>query len=182
MSDLVKAILEAWLPTTWSRLTAGATISSAIGAFFLPEFLRLLCIQISDRITLLIRIGMPLLVLLSGTFLVLLIVVQHSKILKSQKQPQLPMPPPVAKPTQLPKEQIDILLLLFEQGELLTFQIAQSLNMEDKEEIIKYHLQELVKGGLVRGIHLPGIGPPGQSSWFIYDKGKKYLIESKLIS
>jgi len=182
MSDLVKAILEAWLPTTWSRLTAGASISSAIGAFFLPEFLRLLCIQISDRITLLIRIGMPLLVLLSGTFLVLLIVVQHSKTLKSQKQPQLPMPLPVAKPTQLPKEQIDILRLLFEQGELLTFQIAQRVNMEQKEDIVKYHLRELTKRDFVREIGLPGIGPPGQSSWFATDKGKTYLIENKLVS
>jgi repressor of nif and glnA expression len=54
--------------------------------------------------------------------------------------------------------------------------------MEDKEEIVKYHLQELAKRGFVREINLPGIGPPGQSSWFITDKGKKYLIENKPIS
>jgi hypothetical protein len=180
MSDLVKAILETWLPTTWSRLTAGASISSAIGAFFLPEFLRLLYIQISDRITLLIRIGMPLLVLLSGTFLVLLIVVQHYKTLRSQKQPPSPMPQPVTKPAVLPKEQVDILILLSRQGELFTFQVTKLLDIS--EAITKYHLQELRKKQFVMELTLPYRGLPGQHSWTINDKGTKYLIENKLIS
>ncbi|MCJ7654143.1 MAG: hypothetical protein MUO97_02385 [Dehalococcoidia bacterium] len=54
--------------------------------------------------------------------------------------------------------------------------------MEDKEEIVKSHLRKLAKSGLVKEIDLPGIGPPGQSSWFITDKGKEYLIENNLIS
>jgi hypothetical protein len=163
-------------------LIAGSSITLGINAIFLPEFLKLLCIKLSDHTTLLIRIATPLFLWLLGAFIVLSIVVQYSKTLKTQKQPPLPILPPIVKPTQLPKEQKNILLLLFEQGELLTFQIAQGLNMEDKEDIVKYHLQELAKRDLVRGIHLPGIGPPGQSSWFITDKGKKYLIENKLIS
>jgi len=142
----------------------------------------MLCIILSDHTILLIRIAMPLLIWLLGSLLVLYTVVQYYKNFNSQKQLPPPIPPPIAKPTELPKEQTDILLLLFEQGELLTFQIAQRLNMEDKEEIVKYHLRELTQKKFIKELSLPGIGPPGQHSWFITDKGKKYLIENKLIS
>lgn len=182
MYDLVKTILKSWLPTTWSRRIAAASIPTAVGAFFLPEFLQLLYIEISRCTILLIRIGMPLLVLLFGTFLVLLIVVQHFKKIMVQKQTLSQIIQSDPKPIELPKEQKNILLILFEQGELLTFQIAQRLNMENKEDIIKYHLRELTKRDFVSEIDLPGIGPPGQSSWFINDNGTKYLIENKLIS
>ncbi len=74
---------------------------------------------------------------------------------------------------ELPKEQIDILHLLFREGEQLTFQIAQSLNMEDKEEIVKYHLQDLSKRGLVSEIGWPVSGLLGQSSWRETKNGKK---------
>ncbi len=90
--------------------------------------------------------------------------------------------PPIVEPIEPPKEQTDILILLFKEGEHLTFQIAQMLTMEKKEEIVKYHLQELTQRGFVTEIDLPGIGPLGQSSWFITDKGKKYLIENKIIT
>jgi hypothetical protein len=182
MHDLVKAILESWLPTTWSRRTAVASIPIAVGAFFLPEFLRLLYIETSRCTTLLIRIGTPLLVLLFGTFAVLLMVVQYSKTLKSEKAPSLLMPPLSPKINKLPKEQTDILIVLYKYGEHLTFQIAQRINMEKKEDIVKYHLRELAPKGFVKELTEAHSGPRGQSSWFITDKGKKYLIENKLIS
>ena len=173
-------ILEVWLPTRWSRLTAGLSITSGTGAIFLPEFLKLLCIQLSDHTILLLRIAVPLLIWLFGTFLVLLMVVQYSKTLKTQKQPPLPILPSVVKPAQLPKEQVDILMLLSRQGELFTFQIVQILNISN--DIAKYHLQELRRNKFVTESSLPYRDLPGQHSWSINDKGTKYLIENKLIS
>jgi hypothetical protein len=173
-------ILESLLPTKWSRWIAALSIASGTASFFLPEFLKLVCIKISECTALLLRISTPLFLWLLGSLIVLAIVVQYSKVLKVQKQAPLPISTPVAKPSKLPKEQTHILLLLFKQGELLTFQIAQSLNM--LEDIAKYHLKKLTKEDFVREINLPGIGPPGQSSWFITDNGKKYLIENRLIS
>ena len=173
-------ILENWLPTKWSRLIAGSTTTLVPISVALPEFLQRFDIQLSKENTLLIRVSVPLVLLWIGTFLVLLIVVQHSKTLKSQKQPQLPMPLPAAKPAVLPKEQLDILILLSKQGELFTFQIAKLLDIS--EDIAKYHLQELRKKQFVRELTLPYRGLPGQHSWTINDKGKKYLIENKLIS
>ncbi len=99
---------------------------------------------------------------------------------KPQNQP--PSLKPIANQIELQKEQKDILLILLESGERLTFQIAQRLNMEKKEEIVKYHLQKLARRGFATEIDLPGIGPWGQSSWAINDQGKKYLIENKIIS
>ena len=90
------------------------------------------------------------------------------------------MPLPAAKPAVLPKEQLDILILLSRQGELFTFQIAKLLDIS--EDIAKYHLQELHKKQFVGELTLPYRGLPGQHSWTINDKGKKYLIENKLIS
>lgn len=170
-------ILELWLPTKSSRLIAALSITLGTSAIFLPQFLNMLCIQLSDHTTLLIRIALPLLTWLFGTFLVLHIVVQHSKTLKSQKQPTLPILPPVAKPTILPKEQADILILLSRQGELFTFQIAKLLNIS--EDTAKYHLEELRKNKFIK-VGLPTL--PGQHLWIIEHKAKKYLIENKLIS
>jgi hypothetical protein len=173
-------ILEFWLPTKSSRLIAGLSITLGVGAFLLPEFLSTLSIQIPGHLALLIRIVTPILLWLLGSLLVLHTVVQYSKTLKAQNQLPPPIPQAISKPVKLPKDQEDLLILLYKQGELLTFQIAQSLNMT--EDIAKYHLKELTPKKFVREINLPGIGPPGQSSWFVTDKGKKYLIENKLIS
>lgn len=173
-------ILETLLPTKSSRLIAGSSITLGISAIFLPEFLKLLCIKLSDHTTLLIRIATPLFLWLLGALIVLSIVVQYSKTLKAKKQAPLPIPPPVAIPTQLPKEQVAILIHLSKQGELFTFQIAKLLDIS--EDITKYHLQELRKKQFVRELTLPYKGLPNQHSWTINDKGKKYLIENKLIS
>ena len=78
----------------------------------------------------------------------------------------------------LDKEKTDILLYIHKNiGDTLTFQIIQSLNMS--EDIAKYHLHELYKEELIsKGLPIL----PGQQSWNINDKGKKYLIENKLIT
>jgi len=169
-------ILESLLPTKWSRWIASLSIISGIAVFFLPESLKLLCIKISDSTALLLRISLPLFLWLLGSLLVLAIVVQYCKTLKTQKQPPSPILPPIAKPVQLPKEQIEILLLLLKQGELFIFQITQTLNIS--EPIIKYHLQELYKNNFI----LQGLPTKPGRPWHITDKGTKYLIENKLIS
>jgi len=53
----------------------------------LPEFLQKFDILLSKGNIVLIRVSVPLLILWLGTLGVLLVVVQHSKTLKSQKQP-----------------------------------------------------------------------------------------------
>lgn len=174
-------ILELWLPTKLSILIAGLSTTLGASAFLLPEFLNIMSIRIPCHLTLLIRIGSPLLLWLLGSLFVLHTVVQYSKTLRSQKTSPPPILSPIAKLPQLSQELIDILIVLFS-NELLTFQIAQKLNMENKEEIVKSHLRKLANGGFIKEINLPGIGPPGQSSWFITNKGKDYLIENKLIS
>ena len=173
-------ILELWLPTKSSRLIAGLSTTLGASAFLLPEFLNTMSIRTPCHLTLLIRIGSPLLIWLLGSLFVLHTVVQYSKTVKVQKQIPLPIPPSVAKPTQLPKEQIDILVLLHKQGELFTFQIAKLLDIS--EDIAKYHLQKLRTNKLITELGLPYRGLPGQHSWHINDKGKEYLIENKLIS
>jgi hypothetical protein len=182
MMKYLDEILEFWLPTKPSRLIAGISILIGLSAIGLPEFLQLLCIKMPDHIALLIRIGAPLLIWLLGSLFALNSVVQYSKTLKVPKQVSPSIAPPIPKPTQFPKEQTDILLILHQQGTLHTFEVAQRLNMEKKEDIVKYHLQALKQMGFVKEISLPIKGLPGQSSWFITDKGKKYLIENKLIS
>jgi len=128
---MVKAILETWLPTKWSKLIAGLTIALVVPSTRLPEFLRYVQIEMTNPTALLIRTGMPLLVLLSGTFLVLLMVIQHSKTLKSQKQPQAPMPILAKKPAVFPKEQIDILLCIFEKtGDTLTITLSPTVQKD----------------------------------------------------
>ena len=176
--SLIDQFLEACLPTKWSRLIAGLTIVTVGVTTYLPEFLQKYDIQLTKEKILLIRVTAPLLILLLGTFLVLLMVVQHYKNIKSQKQPHSPMPMLTTKPSVFPKEQVDILLCILEKtGDTLTFEIVQSLKMS--EDIAKYHLQELCKKEFI-GEGLPIL--PGQQSWNINDKGKKYLIENKLIT
>ncbi|MBU4445017.1 hypothetical protein KJ656_08060 [bacterium] len=78
----------------------------------------------------------------------------------------------------LDKEKTDILIYIHKNIEdTLTFQIIQSLNMS--KDIVKYHLQELCKEQFINE-GLPYL--KGQQSWNINDKGKKYLIENKLIT
>lgn len=78
----------------------------------------------------------------------------------------------------LDKEKTDILLYLLNHiGDTLTFQIVKSLNMS--EDIAEYHLKDLYKKEFIRE-GLPIL--PGQHSWSIDDKGKRYLIKNKLIS
>ena len=112
-------ILEVWLPTKSSRLIAGLSTTLGASAFLLPEFLSTLNIQIPDHLTLLIRIATPVLIWLLVSLFVLYTVVQYYKNLNLQKQLPPPILPPIAKPTELPKEQTDILLLLFKQGNRL---------------------------------------------------------------
>jgi len=78
----------------------------------------------------------------------------------------------------LDKEKTDMLLFLhINAGDTHTFQITQSLNIS--EDIVKYHLQELRKEQFINE-GLPYL--KGQQSWNITDKGKKYLIENKIIT
>lgn len=174
-------ILKDLLPTKWSQWIASLTIISGIASFFLPHPLKLLGIGLSPCTELLLRISLPLSLWLLGSLIVLAILVRHCKAINPPKRTAPPPLPLLGKSGKLPKEQTDILLILFKQ-ELLTFQVAQHLNMEKKEDIVKYHLQALAKKGFVREITLPIKGLPGQTSWHIIDKGKAYLIENKLIS
>jgi predicted nuclease with TOPRIM domain len=90
-------------------------------------------------------------------------------IVQKYQQPNAPL---------LDKEETEILLFLFNHhSDALTFQIAKSLNLS--EDIAKYHLEELHQKKFIR-ISFPIV--PGQDSWTIEQKGKKYLVENKLIS
>lgn len=86
---------------------------------------------------------------------------------------------PFSSPTTtLPKYQKDILLYLLNHvGDTLTFETVNLLNTS--EDIAKYHLQELHKKQFISE-GLPVL--QGQQSWLITDKGKKYLIENRLIT
>src|SRR3972149_1086668 len=89
-------ILELWLPTRSQRLIAGLSTALGTGAFLLPEILHKVSIRIPCHLTLLTRIGAPLLIWLIGSLFVLHTVVQYSKTLKTQNQsppsPQIPQP------------------------------------------------------------------------------------------
>lgn len=74
-----ESILEEWLPTKWSRIIAASSVTLAGPAFFFPEFLHKLGIQISDNAELLLRISTPAVLLLVGIFVVLALVVRHSR-------------------------------------------------------------------------------------------------------
>jgi len=166
--------LESWLPTKWSRWVTALTIMLTGVSIGMPEFLLKFDIKLSKENTLLIRVSVPLLILFLGTLIVLLIIVQYSKVLKVQKQPASAPPEPMTK---LPKLQESILLHIHRHiSGSFTFQITKSLNMS--ETIAKYHLQELHKSNFIRQ-GLPY--KPGQT-WLITDKGTKFLIENKLIS
>ncbi len=81
--NLWESLLEEWLPTTWSRRIAAASVALTGSAFFLPEFLEKLGFLFSEPITLLIRIAAPLAIVGVGLFGVLTLVVQHSHSPKS---------------------------------------------------------------------------------------------------
>ncbi|GFO62563.1 hypothetical protein M1B72_20820 [Geomonas paludis] len=79
---LLDPILEVWLPTKWSRWAVGVTILLATFATRLPEFLPLAGYTLLDQQKLLVQILAPTLICLIGTFIVLNLVVRHSKSLK----------------------------------------------------------------------------------------------------
>ena len=81
--------------------------------------------------------------------------------------------------TLLDKTKTDILLYIFDHqhSDPLTFHIAQSLDIS--EVIAKYHLEELQKNEFIKE-GLPVLA--GQQSWGLKSKGKKYLIENKIIT
>jgi hypothetical protein len=166
--------LESWLPTKWSRWIAALTLVLLLPSTYLPEFLQRYDIQLSKEKILLIRGSVPLLILLLGSFSILLIVVRHYNTLKTPKKPASEPPKPITK---LSKLQDSILLYMHKHiSGSFTFQIAQSLNMS--ETIAEYHLQELHKVNFIR----QGLPDKPGRLWHITDKGIKYLIENKLIS
>jgi len=79
--NMMHSILEEWLPTKWSRLIAGSSLSLALGAIFLPETLKSIGIKIAEETALLIRISIPLALLCFGLLAVLFLVVRHSRSL-----------------------------------------------------------------------------------------------------
>jgi len=167
-------ILEFWLPNKPSRLIAGMSITLGIASIALPHFLRLIHIKVEEHIALLIRIATPLLIWLVGSLFVLLIVVRHCKTLKTQRQPTTALPKPKIK---LKKLQKSILLHIHKNiDSSFIFQIVQTLNIS--EEIAEYHLQTLHEINFIE----QGLPDKPGRPWHITDKGKKYLIENKLIS
>lgn len=80
---LYDSILEDWLPTPRSILTAGSTISLTLLSIGLPEYLQKIGIKFTVEKTLLLRTVAPLMILCAGTFIVLLLVVLHYKSVKS---------------------------------------------------------------------------------------------------
>jgi len=78
------SILEEYLPSRWSIRIAGLTPPLAIAGIFLPEFLQKIGIPPTEKYILALRIGLPLLILFFGTFIVLLLVLRHWKLAKSE--------------------------------------------------------------------------------------------------
>lgn len=81
MKDLWHSILREWLPTKLSRLIAATTSSLAIAGIFLPETLKSIGIQMPEEKILLFRVSVPLALLCAGMFVVLILVVRHSRSL-----------------------------------------------------------------------------------------------------
>jgi len=164
-------ILKDILPTKWSRYIAALTALLVIPVSRLPLYWPLSKLVTTKIEIQLFQALLSILTILIGALIILIIVLNHlknSKILIAT----------TAKKTELPQFQKDILLYLYKNiGDTLTFQIIQTLNIS--EDIVKYHLQELLKEQFVDK------GPPvlpGQQSWNITDNGKKYLIENKIIT
>lgn len=82
MKELWQAILQDWLPTKWSRLIAGVTVTLTGAAFYLPEGLLLLGSQLTPNTTLLVRCTAPLFLLSLGLFVLLACVVLHYRSLR----------------------------------------------------------------------------------------------------
>ena len=165
-------ILKAWLPTKWSRLIAGASLTLGAVSYVLPDFLNTINVKLPDHLTLLIRIGSPLLIWLLGSLFVLHIVVQYSKILRTKNQ--FPEPPQI---TNLPKDQIIILVLLFKphyQKGLTSDAISKLLSLEI--QTVNYHLEELERHKMV---YAHWRAP---RMWTLIQQGRRYLIEDKLTS
>jgi hypothetical protein len=80
------SILEEYLPSRWSIWIAGLTPTLAFAAIFLPDFLQKIGIPPTKEYILPLRIGLPLLILFLGTFVVLLLVVRHARTTKDLKK------------------------------------------------------------------------------------------------
>lgn len=82
--------LESWLPTRWSQGIMGVTILLSLGVLIQPDFLiRLGFHQTVEQIQL-IRQILPLMILFLGTFLTLLLVINHHKnITPTKNKPSL---------------------------------------------------------------------------------------------
>lgn len=79
VNKLLHSILGLWLPDKWSTMTAVATLSLSLSAFFLPWFLSKAGIVLSSENGLRIQTAAPPIVLFVGTLIVLIIVLWHYK-------------------------------------------------------------------------------------------------------
>ena len=77
MRAALDSILEEWLPTKWSRLLAGTSLTLAAAFFWIPEFLQNVGIPTSKETALLLRLSLPPALLCVGLFAVLWLVVSH---------------------------------------------------------------------------------------------------------
>lgn len=84
LQKMLDYTLESCLPTKLSILIAGSSISLAALAIGLPEYLQKMGLPLREEKTLLLRIVAPLTLLYLGTFIVLLLVMKHSKTYKKQ--------------------------------------------------------------------------------------------------
>lgn len=75
-------ILESWLPTKLTILITGSTILLTLLAIGLPEYLQKIDIILPPERKILLRIVAPISLLFLGTFIVLLLVVNHLKTLR----------------------------------------------------------------------------------------------------
>lgn len=84
IQSIYEAVLEDVLPTPWSRKVAAITVPLSISSLFVPNFLKKIDMELIPEASLYIRLVLPLLILLTGTFIVLLSVVRHHKKYKSK--------------------------------------------------------------------------------------------------
>jgi hypothetical protein len=91
----MKEIVQLLLPTKWSKRIGAMTCTLAIVLFGLPElYEKLSGTKLELRTALEIRIGVELLLLLLGTFIILVLVVVHCRNLeKKLNAPQKPIKP-----------------------------------------------------------------------------------------
>lgn len=84
IQTIYETILEEVLPTPWSRKVAAITLPLSISSLALPNFLKTIDMELIPEASLYIRLVLPLLILLTGTFTVLLLVVRHHKTYRTK--------------------------------------------------------------------------------------------------